>query len=784
MVPKLYGADETAFTSEGLGRLTECTRCHVKEVRNGEYECEFIYPVTGRLFSSIEEGSYIACIHDDDGDVQPFKIYRRSAPIDGRVTFNARHISYLLNHVIVAPFEAHSAVEAMAALSSNAINNNPFTFSTDKTTLGTLKTEEPRSVRQIMGGDGGILDIYGGGEFDFNLWHVYFKAHRGNASGVQIRYGKNLISIDQEKDAGETYNAVVPFWRGSVNDVDTLVTVSGYIVSAAGTSTVIPVVLDLSNEFDDQPSEAELRHAAENYLADTMPWLANESIKVNFAQLWQTAEYEDRANLQRLRLCDTVSVYYPALGVSADNIKIVSVDYDVLTEKYISMELGQVATRFESLVATTDQMQAAMQRAQEDTRSFMDAAVYEATQQITGAAGGHVVIGLNANNEPEEILIMNTDSLQTATQIIRLNMAGIGFSTNGGQTYSTAWTIDGHFVADYITTGTLRTIIIEGPNGTGWNLATGRFTNYDESTVTVQVETSSGVYTPVTYDVKHTLAIDDGLMQLTGEVDNSGEELDLFSLGLEGEGMDYEFFEITPGGDATSYPYAGLKLSGPRIKGRARDGDSGGGQHSQSIPVTYIPGMTMTPDYIELGQTRDILDSNDQPVTQPPNRNMLHIGAGWVEPKESIYFMEYIQRNGSNPFYARRKHRVAWEYSADEWAGIDRPVAFYGAGILISSKREIRITVPICRPLAQDIDLAQTSATGAIIRIFDNGTTLLSNDAGVVADDTNVIAISDGGVVLGLRKQDGTAWTSGGTNASVVAVEVIDIAISFGATYQ
>ena len=561
-----------------------------------------------------------------------------------------------------------------------------------------------------------------------------------------------------------------------------LVTLPEKIVSAAGVTTIVPVALDMSAEFLEQPTEAELRAAALDYLNKHTPWIPNENIKIDFIQLWQTTEYANVANLQKVRLCDTVNVYYPALGVTLNDIKVIKVVYNVLADRYDEMELGQPSATFADTIAADLSKQ--ITKSQQVMEGFFDAAITTATELLSGNQGGHVVIKYDVNGKPQQILIMDTEDELTATNILRISLNGIGFSTDGGTTYSTAWTIDGQFVADFITSGTLRTIMIQGPNGTGWNLLTGRLTNYDESTVTTQVETSSGVYTPVTYDIKHTLVVDDGLMQLTGEVDNSGEDLNLFSLGLEGEGMDYEFFEITPGGDATSYPYAGLKLSGPRIKGRARDGNTGGGQHDQSIAVTYIPGMAMTPDYIELGQTRDILDSNDQPVTQPPNRNMLHIGAGWVEPKESIYFMEYIKRNGSNPYYARKKHRVAWEYSSDEWAGIDRPVAFYGAGILISSKREIRITVPICRPLAPDIDLAQTSAIGSIIRIFDNGTTLLSDDNGVLADDTQVIAISDGGVVLGLRKQDGTAWTSGGTNASVVAVEVIDIAIAFGANYQ
>lgn len=788
MIPILFDSTETTFTSNGIGRLADCTRCLVTEERNGQYECEFDYPITGRHYSDIEEGRIVYCTHDDMKVPQPFVIYRRTAPIDGLVTFNARHLSYKLSTIIVNPFSAANIADALSGLSTNSINTNPFTFSTQRTTVAPFAVTAPASVRSLLGGvEGSLLDVYGG-EWEFDKWTVTLHAHRGHDSGVSIRYGKNLSDLQQVVDASGLYNAAVPYWEQEVDGQTVLVMLPERIVAATGVTDPVPVVMDLSMEFAEQPTEAQLRAYAQDYLATHEPWMPSENLTVDFVHLKDTTDYASVANLQRVNLCDTVDVYYPALGVTAHNIEVIKTVYNVLSERYDSIELGQPQTTFgqalqADLTKQVEQAQSAMQ-------TIMDAAIQQATDLIAGGRGGHLVIGRNADGEPEELLIMDTDDIQTATNIIRMNLSGIGFSTNGGQTYSTAWTINGAFVADFITSGTLRTILIEGPNGTGWNLATGRFTNYDESTVTAQVETSSGVYTPVTYDVKHTLAIDDGLMQLTGEVDDSGEDIELFSLGLEGEGMDYQFYDATPGGDSTSYPYTDLKLAGSRIEGRARDGNTGGGQHTAAIPVTYIPRAVVNPDYIELGQAYDMKDSNGDPVNQPPNRNLLHLSAGWVKPEESIYFMRYYG-SGSDPWgqitarYYRIKKRVAWEYADGDWAGASpRRITFYGAGILIDSKREVRITVPVCRPIAQEIELSHTSADGSIIRMWQNGSVLLSNDAGVVADDTNVIAISDGGVVLGLRKQNGTAWTSGGTDKSVVAVEVIDISITFGATYQ
>ena len=75
MKPILYPAGETQFRSNGLGRLAEATKCLVTEERNGQYELEMQYPVTGRHYQEIVEERIIAAKHDDTDDVQPFRIY-------------------------------------------------------------------------------------------------------------------------------------------------------------------------------------------------------------------------------------------------------------------------------------------------------------------------------------------------------------------------------------------------------------------------------------------------------------------------------------------------------------------------------------------------------------------------------------------------------------------------------------------------------------------------------------------------------------------------------------
>jgi hypothetical protein len=93
----------------------------------------------------------------------------------------------------------------------------------------------------------------------------------------------------------------------------------------------------------------------------------------------------------------------------------------------------------------------------------MNEAIAHATELITGNLGGYVILH-DSNNDgtPDEILIMNTADITTATQVWRWNKNGLGYSGTGyAGPYGTAITADGKIVADFISTGTLNADLIK-----------------------------------------------------------------------------------------------------------------------------------------------------------------------------------------------------------------------------------------------------------------------------------------------------------------------------------
>ena len=270
----------------------------------------------------------------------------------------------------------------------------------------------------------------------------------------------------------EVYTGICPFWT---NGEATVMLPEKVVLSNHVSDYPYQIIktVDFSSDYEDAPSVAQLRAKAQSYVANNEGWKLRNNITVSFVQLWNTEEYKNIAALERVNICDVVHVVYSKLGVDFTT-QVVRTDYDVLQERYNSITLGNtyytLNNFFDEEIASSEEAQT----------SHMQKAIARATKLIQGGLGGHVVFNTNADGEPQEILIMDTDDVSTAVNVIRMNLNGIGFSTSGyNGPFTTAWTIDGHFVADFIDTGTLTANIIksgvlqdEGGNTT-FNLATG-----------------------------------------------------------------------------------------------------------------------------------------------------------------------------------------------------------------------------------------------------------------------------------------------------------------------
>lgn len=459
MNPILFSENSTTFTTNGIGRLSSAISCECVEERNGQYEVELTYPIDGQHYSDIGIRKIIVVIPSDGATLQAFRIYKISKPINGKVVINARHISYDLSKNTSMPFSITSSpsacAQALAGLKSHAVETCPFTFWTDVTTAGSYSQSAPASIKSRLGGvEGSVLDQFGG-EYEWDNFTVKLHRQRGSLAelnGLTLRYGKNITDITQEENIASTATGAVPYWQDYEGDLVTLPEQAVYSQYASRYSQHLTVPLDLSEKFDDKPTVEALRAAANVVVNAADFGLPKVSIEVSFVALWQTEEYKDIAPLQRVKLCDEVTVSFEKLGVDV-TAKVVKTVYDVLAERYQSIQIGSVRS---NLAMTLTDQNAQTLRQIEAQAVSVETAINNATKWLT-TAGGYVIAIRNADGSWKELIFSNmTDPYDASAKLLRVNNNGIGFSTHGmAGPFTNAWTIDGHLVADFLFGGTL-----------------------------------------------------------------------------------------------------------------------------------------------------------------------------------------------------------------------------------------------------------------------------------------------------------------------------------------
>lgn len=475
MIPTLYAKTETDFTHNGIGFLVDAIKCTVSEERNGSYELSLQYPIAGRWYDKITEGAIIKAKANETSDLQLFRIYKSSKPLKGIVTYSAEHISYDLNGIPSLGLTVKNVTPQMAMTRAftTAALPCPFTALSDISTLNGTGILTPCGLRSILGGQrGSVLDVWGG-EYEFDNFVVKLHAHRGQNNGVTIEYGKNLKDLKQESNITDCYTHLCPYAVYKTQDEngdsqENYLYLAEKVIAlpaAAAIGHSKAYIMDFSDRFGEgeEFTEEALRAKATAYAEASNLGVPKVNITVSFIQLWQTEEYKNIAPLERVKMCDTVTVRFSKLGVTA-TAKVIKTSYNSLEEKYESVTLGDAKSSFADTVnkqaEEISNIASSVIKGQAKATEELKKAILEATNLITGHSGGYVV--LNPAEKPQEILILDAPTIDEAVNVWRWNGGGLGHSSTGyNGEFSTAITADGSIVADFITAGILNGALLQ-----------------------------------------------------------------------------------------------------------------------------------------------------------------------------------------------------------------------------------------------------------------------------------------------------------------------------------
>ncbi|RQW65784.1 hypothetical protein DUK53_14300 [Listeria sp. SHR_NRA_18] len=464
MIPVLYDKRETDFSKNGQGLLKDTISAVVDETLNGPCELELTYPIESRLYSKIGEESIFKVKTEDEQTNEKAQLFRAYNPVkqmfDSQIVVKAKHITNDLagNFVESLSVENATPTVAFAKLFQNTSYTSKFSGYSDIATQNNVELKRKNALQCVAGTEGSFLDVWGG-EIERDNFQIRLLKRRGRDNVARILYRKNLTGLEMDVNVESVITRIYPFAvkNNASGAEQEIILPEKYIDSDYINNYSFIRILEVDYSQDDTVTDvATLRTAAKKYFKETKNDEPTLNVKVEFEPLWQTKEYEKYANLERVVLGDTVTVYHPKLKINII-AKVVRTRFNVITERYESIELGDVKADF------TDNFKKDIQSVIEQvpTQDWMTSELDRLGQDIQGANGGDILTA--PTYRPSTMYFLDTGDINTAKNIMMMNRRGIAFYKDGiGSIPTTAWGIDSVFLADFIGAGTLRAINIEG----------------------------------------------------------------------------------------------------------------------------------------------------------------------------------------------------------------------------------------------------------------------------------------------------------------------------------
>lgn len=459
--PRIYDPLEKDFSHNGLGIMIDTSRCDVTEEANGKYEVEIEHPLISRFSDYFENGYQIKAKPNDQEDYHIFEIKNTyKDTISNTILIYGQSRTYKIGNREVRHVEIDSknGAEAMAAIEKGMDEPSDVKlFSDIQTTSSTVF--EARNVLSCISGEQGSMVQYWGGEIKREPFKLSLLRRRGRDNVGTVRYGKDLNGLKIKFDWSSIVTKVLPYADLQNSEDGTTNRIYGNAVMSELASNY-PDVYAKHIQFTEEQGVKDLtslNRVAANYFKSINPGSDKPkiSIELEIEKLTDSEEAKEFAKIKNYGLFDTFSVYHKLYDIHIDT-KITSVVYDSLTEKNKKIYAGDAQMAF--YTKQNYELQETIKTLTK--KGYMSEFVDYVTNLINGVEGGSVL--QYPKNKPHTTYYMDTDSRDTAKDVIALNHKGLGFSRTGWLgPFVNAWGIDGTLNADFIRAGKIRTNIME-----------------------------------------------------------------------------------------------------------------------------------------------------------------------------------------------------------------------------------------------------------------------------------------------------------------------------------
>lgn len=352
-----------------------------------------------------------------------------------------------------------NGLSALNWMYNNAVGRKDIFISSNIANINSANYQNKNLQEAIYGSDNSFVSKWGG-ETLRRGYNITINTKIGQERGVTIREKKNLTGLNVTTNLddlctrakGKGYNGLEGRWVDSgliekYRDVYTKV-IEYPNVKVKGAD-------DEEGFNTEEEAIAELDKLVKAEFEENNIDVIKATYTINFAQLERCEEYKDYVQAEKIYLGDTIRVYVPRLDI---DIKVRAKEkvYDVMAQK--TEEITVSNTDISSKMSASSIINSIKNML--STNSVLDLSSYIDATIKAGMKNSYVVV------RNGELLAMDSEDINSAINVTRLNKNGLGFSSTGyyGE-YTYGFTLDGKINASLISTGILSTILIQNADG-------------------------------------------------------------------------------------------------------------------------------------------------------------------------------------------------------------------------------------------------------------------------------------------------------------------------------
>ena len=350
------------FTTK-YGAINSVIEAFVEEERNGLFELSFIMLNTDSLFNYVKEDNIVVANANDTLLNQKFRIYMTRKLMNNRVEVFARHISFdlMYDYIDSVSFENQSCEYALNQLFRSSQFSKNYKGYSDIINAQNYNISMANVLEAIGGKEGSILDTFGtGAELLRDNENIHVLNKRGHDNSVSIEYKKNLTGFELEEDTTDLITRILPYAKYTPKDeegnsLDEVIVKASFVDSSLIANYSHPFIsaIDYTDKFeeDEEVTADKLKALAELEYKDNKVDRPKQNFKIEFIPLSKCVGYETLSD--NISLCDTVTILDTRYNINTQ-AKVIKTTFNVLKNRYESIELGEPKTTLGDIVGSND----------------------------------------------------------------------------------------------------------------------------------------------------------------------------------------------------------------------------------------------------------------------------------------------------------------------------------------------------------------------------------------------------------------------------------------------